>query len=87
MHAKDDAGIRQVPEGSGELGKVEKTGCKIICGAPTTLAGKGLTTIMMTSSHWSCAPSRRCEEVSSGTWFQTWILFSETASRVHVSQP
>ena len=35
-------GIRQVPEGSGEQGKVEKTGCKIICGAPTTLAGRGL---------------------------------------------
>ena len=28
--------VRQVPEGSGEQGKMEKTGCKIICGAPTT---------------------------------------------------
>ena len=27
--------------GSGEQGKMEKTGCKIICGAPTTLAVKG----------------------------------------------
>ena len=26
------------PEGSGEQGKMEKTGCEIICGAPTTLA-------------------------------------------------
>ena len=34
-------GVRQVPEGSGEQGKMEKTGCKIICGAPTTLAVKG----------------------------------------------
>ena len=25
-------------EGSGEQGKMEKTGCKTICGAPTTLA-------------------------------------------------
>ena len=25
-----------------EQGKMEKTGCKIICGAPTTLAVKGL---------------------------------------------
>ena len=33
--------VRQVPEGSGEQGKMEKTGCKIICGAPTTLAVKG----------------------------------------------
>ena len=40
-------GVRQVPEGSGEQGKIEKTGCKIICGAPTTLAGKGLMMIMM----------------------------------------
>ena len=39
-------GVRQVPEGSGEQGKMEKTGCKIIYGAPTTLAVKGL--MMMT---------------------------------------
>ena len=33
--------VRQVPEGSGEQGKMEETGCEIICGAPTTLAVKG----------------------------------------------
>ena len=33
--------------GSGEQGKKEKTGCKIICGAPTTLAVKGLMMMMM----------------------------------------
>ena len=33
--------VRQVPEGSGEQGKMEETGCEIICGAPTTLAIKG----------------------------------------------
>ena len=33
--------VRQVPEGSGEQRKMEKTGRKIICGAPTTLAVKG----------------------------------------------
>ena len=38
----DRPGVRQVPEGRGEQGEVEKTGCKIICGAPTTLAVKGL---------------------------------------------
>ena len=27
--------------------KMEKTGCKIICGAPTTLAVKGLVMMMM----------------------------------------
>ena len=38
----DRPGVRQIPEGRGELGKMEKTGCKIICGAPTTLAVKVL---------------------------------------------
>ena len=43
----DRPGVRQVPEGSGEQGKMEKTGCKIIFGAPTTLAVKGLMMMMM----------------------------------------
>ena len=34
-------GVRKVPESSGEQGKMEETGCKIICGVPTTLAVKG----------------------------------------------
>ena len=38
----DRPGVRQVPEGSEEQGIMEKTGCKIICGAPTTLAVNGL---------------------------------------------
>ena len=42
----DRPGVRQVPEGNGEQGNMEKTGCKIICGAPTTLAVKGLVMIM-----------------------------------------
>ena len=33
--------VWHVPEGSGELGKMEKTGCEIICDAPMTLAFKG----------------------------------------------
>ena len=45
----DRPGLQQVPEGSGEQGKMEKTGCKIICGAPTTLAAKGLMMMMMIS--------------------------------------
>ena len=36
----DRPGVCQVPEGSGEQGKMEGTGCKIICGAPTTLVVK-----------------------------------------------
>ena len=43
----DRPGVRQVQEGSGGQGKFEKTGCQIICGAPTTLAVKGLMIIMM----------------------------------------
>ena len=43
----DSPGVQQVPEGSGEQGKMEKTGCKIICGAHTTLAVKGLMMMMM----------------------------------------
>ena len=46
----DRPGVRQVPEGSGEQRKMEKTGCKIICGAPTTLAVKGkIMMIIMTN--------------------------------------
>ena len=36
----DRPGVRQVPEGSGEEGKMEETRCEIICGAPTTLEVK-----------------------------------------------
>ena len=43
----DRPGVRQVPEGGGEQGKMEKTGCKIICGAQTTLAVEELMTIML----------------------------------------
>ena len=37
----DRPGVRSVPEGSGEQRKMEETGCKVICGAPATLAVKG----------------------------------------------
>ena len=51
----DRPGVRQVPEGSGEQGKMEKTGFKIICGASTTLAVKGLMMIMMMMMNWVSA--------------------------------
>ena len=60
----DRPGVQQVPEGSGEQGKMEKTGCKIICGAPTTLAVKGLMMMMMKNvilckdQHWASFVSR-----------------------------
>ena len=46
----DRPGVRQVPEGGGEQGKMEKTGCEIICGAPTTLPVKGLMMMKMCRS-------------------------------------
>ena len=54
----DRPGVPQVPEGSGEQGQMEKTGRKIICGAPTTLAVKGLMMMMMITPYLSvlCAP-------------------------------
>ena len=33
----DRPGVRHVPEGSGEQGKIEETGCEITCGAPRLL--------------------------------------------------
>ena len=45
----DRPGVWQVPEGSGEQEKMEETGSKIICGAPTALVVKGyrMTMIMV----------------------------------------
>ena len=48
----DRPGVRLVLEGSGEQGKMEKTGCEIICGAQTTLAVEGLIMMMM----WAISP-------------------------------
>ena len=48
QHQKmDRPGVQQIPEGSGEQGKMEETGCKVIRGAPTTLTVKGLMMMMM----------------------------------------
>ena len=54
----DRPGVWKVPEGSGEQGKMEKTGCKIIRGAPTTLAVKGLIMMLMNISVHDCHHSR-----------------------------
>ena len=43
----DKPGDWQVSEGSGEQGKMEETGSKIICGAPTTLTLKRLMMMMI----------------------------------------
>ena len=54
----DRPGVRQVPEGSGEQGKMEETGCEIICGAPTTLAVKGLLIMMIMMMMMTVAKAR-----------------------------
>ena len=43
----DRPGVHQGPEGSEEQGKMEETGCEIICGAHMTLAVKGYMMMMM----------------------------------------
>ena len=40
LQGMDRPRVRQVPEGSGEQGKMEETGCETISGAPMTLAVK-----------------------------------------------
>ena len=52
----DRPGVHQVSDGSGEQGKMEKTGCEIICGAPTTLAVKELMMMMM-NTWFLCRPA------------------------------
>ena len=37
----DRPGVCLVPEGSRELGNMEESVCKIICGVPTTFTAKG----------------------------------------------
>ena len=41
----DRPGVRQVAEGSGEQGKMEETGCEIICDVPTTPGGFGISEV------------------------------------------
>ena len=46
----DRPGVRKVPEGSGEQGKMEETSCEVISGAPMTLLVKGQVTVKVTSA-------------------------------------
>ena len=47
----DRPGVCQSPDGGGEQGNMKETGCELICGAPTTLAVKGLMMMMMMVEH------------------------------------
>ena len=72
----DRPGVRQVQERSGEQGKMEKSGCKIVCGAPTTLAVKGLMMMYTARTPPSLlTPSVRTESVQ--TLSSLWILPGE----------
>ena len=46
----DRPGVRKVPEGSGEQGKMEETSCEVISGTPMTLLVKGQVTVKVTSA-------------------------------------
>ena len=74
----DRPGVRQVPEGSGEQGKMEKTGCEIICGAPTTLAVEGWMMMMVEDeSMYSCVVtySGLREGIFDGAGFSGFLSF------------
>ena len=47
----DRSRVRQVLEGRGEQGKMEETGCVVICGAPATLAVKGPVKVKVINKH------------------------------------
>ena len=72
----DRPGVRQVPEGSGEQGKMKKTGCKIICDAPTTLAVKGLMMMMMCIHHRDLLLSSSSPSSFSSFYLLYLLLFS-----------
>ena len=70
--------VRQIPKGGGEQGKIEKIGSKMICGAPTTLALKGLMMMMMSSRLFtmvrsSCGPIA-CWILARTSSLVTWSL-------------
>ena len=60
--------VRQVPKGSREQGKMEETGCKNICGAPMTLAAKGLMMMMMMNRTTRRLPGHRKETQTAVVW-------------------
>ena len=69
----DRPGVWQVPEGNGEQGKMEKTGCKVISGAPTTLAVKELMMMMMMMM--MCA-KRNLREKNFTFWSYLWQQYA-----------
>ena len=72
-------GVRQVREGSGEQGKMEETGCEIICGAPKTLAVKGLMMMMMMMMMMMSCCTAQSFSFSAPSSDRSIFLFSHTA--------
>ena len=79
----DRPGVRRVPEGSGEQGKLEKTGCKIICGASTTLAVKGLMMMMMRASNRHAADAGSSPRCGKGFFSQSTFSADSLMVSVH----
>ena len=82
----DRPGVRQVPEGSGEQGKMEETGCEIICGTPTTFAVNAqmmMTEICLLAGHLKKSINitikyffMQIRACICDFHFQTWAIFS-----------
>ena len=73
-------GVQQAPEGSGEQGKMDKTGCEIICGAPVTLMVKGLM-MMMVMIRCTCQSNQSyLTDCGGNIFFQYRSLGKETAA-------
>ena len=100
-YGMDKPGVQQVPEGSGEHGKMEKNGCRVICGAPMTLAVKGLMMIMIMMSLTRLKPvwNDRSISFSSKIWLmhplvtsiflhacESWTLTAELQRRIQASK-
>ena len=64
----DRPGVRQVQEGIGEQNKMEKTGCKIICGAPTTLEIKCLMMMMIIPTGWLGRKTQTNKDDNNNKW-------------------
>ena len=60
----DRPGVPQVPEGSGEQRKMEKTGCKIICDAPMTLVVKRQMMMLYFKTQFGCKQTRSLEDIA-----------------------
>ena len=83
--------VRQVPKGGGEQGNMEKTGCKIICGAPVTVAVKELMMMMMQGRFGVTATYICCSEcvliISLRVTMVTPVFLESTVHSVYGTMP